>query len=123
MRLLIFFNTSRRGHQRSRFLKKHMAITIKNRHMAIHLIETNKTYWHVGREKYTITRIKKRNTVYMNEGDSLFDTFEDAQSYLLSILKAEHAQAIADISRLSIELTAIETKIRIINTSSEQDYE
>ena len=90
--------------------------------MAIHLVETDKTYWHVGREKYTLTRIKKRNTVYMGESDSLFDTFEDAQSHLLSILKADHAQAVADISRLSIELTAIEAKIRIINTSSEQDY-
>jgi len=99
-----------------------MSITIKNRHMAIHLVETDKTYWHVGREKCTLTRIKKRNTVYMGEGDSLFDTFEEAQSYLLSILKADHAQAVADISRLSIELTAIEAKIRIVNTSTEQDY-
>ena len=90
--------------------------------MAIHLIETDKIYWHVNREKYTLTRIKKKNTVYMKEGDSLFDSFEDAQSYLLSILKADHAQAVADISRLSIELTAIEAKIRIINTSTEQDY-
>lgn len=90
--------------------------------MSIHLVETDKTYWHVVREKYTITRIKKKNTVYMREGDSLFDTFEDAQSYLLSILKADHAQAVADISQLSIELTAIEAKIRIINTSTEQDY-
>ena len=98
-----------------------MSITIKNRHMAIHLVETDKTYWHVGREKYTITRIKKR-TVYMREGDSLFDTFAEAQGYLLSILKADHAQAVADISRLSIETTVIEAKIRIVNTSSEQDY-
>ena len=90
--------------------------------MAIHFIETDKTYWHVGREKYTITRIKKRNTVYMGEGDSLFDTFAAAQDYLLQALKADHAQAIADIARLSIELTAIEAKIRIVNTSSEQDY-
>ena len=104
------------------FLTKRMSITIKNRHMAIHLVETDKTYWHVGREKYTLTRIKKRNTVYMGEGDSLFDTFGEAQSHLLSILKAEHAQAVADISRLSIELTAIEAKIRIINTSTEEDY-
>lgn len=89
--------------------------------MAIHLIETDKTYWHVVREKYTITRIKKI-TVYMREGDSLFDTFAEAQDYLLQALKADHAQAVADISRLSIELTAIEAKIRIINTSSEQDY-
>ena len=90
--------------------------------MAIHLVETDKTYWHVGREKYTITCIKKRNTVYMKEGDSLFDSFEAAQDYLWQALKADHAQAVADISRLSIELTAIEAKIRIINTSSEQDY-
>jgi len=95
---------------------------LKTKHMAIHLVETDKTYWHVGREKYTLTRIKKRNTVYMGEGDSLFDTFAEAQSHLLSILKADHAQAVADISRLSIEMTAIEAKIRIINTSSEQDY-
>ena len=90
--------------------------------MAIHLVETDKTYWHVSREKHTLTRIKKRNTVYMREGDSLFDSFEDAQSYLLSILKADHAQALTDISRLSIELTAIETKIRFVNTSNEKDY-
>ena len=86
------------------------------------MVETDKTYWHVGREKYTLTRIKKRNTVYMREGDSLFDSFEAAQDYLLQVLKADHAQAIADISRLSIGLTAIETKIRIINTSTEEDY-
>ena len=90
--------------------------------MAIYSIETYKTYWHVNREKYTITRIKKRNTVYMGEGDSLFDTFAEAQGYLLSILKADHAQAIADISRLSIETTAIEAKIRFVNTSTEADY-
>ena len=114
MRLLIFFHTSRRGHQRSRFLKPNA--------MAIHLVETDKTYWHVGREKYTLTRIKKRNTVYMKEGDSLFDTFAAAQDYLLQALKADHAQAIADMSRLSIEMTAIEAKIRIINTSTEEDY-
>ena len=90
--------------------------------MAIYSIETHKTYWHVNREKCTITRIKKRNTVYMKDGDSLFDSFEAAQDYLLQALKADHAQAIADISRLSIELTAIETKIRFVNTSSEQDY-
>ena len=54
--------------------------------------------------------------------DCVFDTFEEAQTYLLKLLKADHAQAVADISRLSIELTAIEAKIRIINTSTEQDY-
>lgn len=97
------------------FLTKHA--------MAIYSTETDKTYWHVAREKYTITRINKRNTVYMGEGDSLFDSFDAAQDYLLQALKADHAQAVADISRLSIELTAIEAKIRIINTSSEQDYE
>jgi len=48
----------------------------------------------------------------MGERDGLFDTFAEAQSHLLSILKAEHAQAVADISRLSIELTVIEAKIR-----------
>lgn len=58
----------------------------------------------------------------MGERDGLFDTFAEAQSYLLSILKAEHAQAVADISRLSIELTSIEAKIRIVNTSTEEDY-
>ena len=61
--------------------------------------------------------------------DCVFDTFNEAQSYLLQILKADHAatvaqhtQAIADISRLSIEMTAIEAKIRIVNTSTEEDY-
>ena len=54
--------------------------------------------------------------------DSAFDTFPQAQNHLLNILKAEHAQAVADISRLSIELTAIEAKIRIVNTSTEEDY-
>ena len=90
--------------------------------MAIYSIETDKTYWHVNREKCTLTRIKKRNTVYMREGDSLFDTFAAAQDYLLQALKADHAQAVADISRLSIEMTAIEAKIRIVNTSTEEDY-
>ena len=94
----------------------------KTKYMAIHLIETDKTYWHVSREKCALTRIKKRNTVYTGEGDSLFDSFEAAQDYLLQALKADHAQAIADISRLSIELTAIEAKIRFVNTSSEKDY-
>lgn len=95
---------------------------LKPNAMAIHLAETDKTYWHVNREKCTLTRIKKRNTVYMGEGDSLFDSFEAAQDYLLQALKADHAQAVADISRLSIELTSIEAKIRIVNTSTEQDY-
>ena len=61
--------------------------------------------------------------------DCVFDTFEEAQTYLLKLLKADHAaghamhtQLIADLARLSIELTAIEAKIRIINTSREQDY-
>ena len=54
--------------------------------------------------------------------DCVFDTFEEAQTYLLKLLKSDHAQAIADISRLSIELTAIEAKIRIVNTSTEEDY-
>ena len=54
--------------------------------------------------------------------DCVFDTFEEAQTYLLKLLKADHAQAVADISRLSIETTAIEAKIRIINTSTEEDY-
>ena len=54
--------------------------------------------------------------------DCVFDTFEEAQTYLLKLLKADHAQAVADISRLSIEMTAIEAKIRFVNTSTEQDY-
>ena len=54
--------------------------------------------------------------------DCVFDTFEEAQTYLLKLLKADHAQAVADISRLSIEMTAIEAKIRIVNTSTEQYY-
>jgi len=99
-----------------------MSITIKNRHMAIHLVETDKTYWHVSREKCTLTRIKKRNTVYIGEGDSLFDTFAAAQDYLLQALKADHAQAVADMATLPAKLKVIEAKIRIINTSTEEDY-
>ena len=67
-------------------------------------------------------RLKKDAQVYIGTGDGLFSTFEEAQSYLLTILKHQHAQAVADIARLSIELTAIEAKIRIVNTSTEQDY-
>jgi hypothetical protein len=58
----------------------------------------------------------------MNDEDAFFDTFAEAQSYLLSILKQAHAEAVADIARLSAELTQIESKIRIINTSTEADY-
>ena len=73
--------------------------------------------------RYLHRAIERAGTEYnLDTFDCVFDTFNEAQSYLLSILKADHAQAVADISRLSIELTAIEAKIRIINTSTEQDY-
>ena len=73
--------------------------------------------------RYLHRAIEKAGTEYnLDTFDCVFDTFNEAQNYLLQILKADHAQAIADISRLSIELTAIEAKIRIVNTSSEQDY-
>ena len=73
--------------------------------------------------RYLHRAIERAGTEYnLDTFDCVFDTFEEAQGYLLSILKADHAQAIADISRLSIETTAIEAKIRIINTSTEQDY-
>ena len=73
--------------------------------------------------RYLHRAIERAGTEYnLDTFDCVFDTFNEAQNYLLQILKADHAQAIADISRLSIELTAIEAKIRIVNTSSEQDY-
>ena len=73
--------------------------------------------------RYLHRAIERVGTEYgLDTFDCAFDTFNEAQSYLLSILKADHAQAVADISRLSIELTAIEAKIRIINTSTEEDY-
>ena len=80
--------------------------------------------------RYIHRAIERVGTEYdLDTFDCVFANFEEAQGYLLQILKADHAatvaqhaQAIADISRLSIELTAIEAKIRIINTSSEQDY-
>ena len=102
---------------RSRFFKT-------KRTMAwIKKVITQKERWHVDYDKCSMCRLKKDAQVYTGAGDGLFTTFEEAQSYLLTILKHQHAQAIADISRLSIELTAIEAKIRIINTSTEQDYE
>ena len=74
--------------------------------------------------RYLHRAIERAGTEYnLDTFDCVFDTFNEAQNYLLQILKADHAQAIADISRLSIELTAIEAKIRIVNTSTEQDYE
>lgn len=54
--------------------------------------------------------------------DCAFDSFEEAQNHLLSILKTDHAQVVADIAALPSKLKVIEGKIRIINTSSEQDY-
>jgi hypothetical protein len=69
-----------------------------------------------------ITRIKEKKSLYMNENDGIFETFIEAQNFLLQVLKETHAQAIADIARLSAELTQIEAKIRIVNVSSEQDY-
>ena len=73
--------------------------------------------------RYLHRAIERAGTEYnLDTFDCVFDTFEEAQSYILSILKADHAQAVADISRLSIEMTAIEAKIRIINTSTEEDY-
>ena len=92
------------------------------RTMAIHSTHQDKQYWLVNCKEFTIEHIKNRIWVYMGERDGLFDTFAEAQSHLLSILKADHAQAVADISRLSIEMTAIEAKIRFVNTSTEQDY-
>lgn len=91
--------------------------------MAIHSTHPDKQYWLVNCEEFTIERINNQTWVYISKRGGLFDTFEEAQDYLLQALKADHAQALADISRLSIGLTAIEAKIRIINTSSEQDYE
>ena len=90
--------------------------------MAIHSTHQDKQYWRVNCKEFTIEHIKNQIWVYMGERDGLFDTFDEAQSYLLNILKADHAQAVADISRLSIEVTVIEAKIRIINTSTEEDY-
>lgn len=103
-----------RGHQRPCFFK--------TKHMAFHSTNPDKTYWLVNCEEFTIERIKNQIWVYISERGGLFDSFEEAQDYLLQALKADHAQAVADISRLSIELTAIEAKIRIVNTSSEKDY-
>ena len=78
--------------------------------------------WYVDYNKCSICRLEKGVQLYAGTGDGLFSSFENAQSYLLTILKHQHAEAVADISRLSIELTAIEAKIRIINTSTEEDY-
>ena len=73
--------------------------------------------------RYLHRAIEKAGTEYnLDTFDCVFDTFEEAQSYLLGILKADHAQAVADISQLSIEMTVIEAKIRIVNTSTEEDY-
>ncbi len=95
--------------------------------MAIHSFLTKrsilpaKTYWLVN-EEFTIEHINNQTWVYIGERGGLFDSFEEAQDYLLQVLKETHAQAIADIARLSAELTQIEAKIRIVNVSSEQDY-
>ena len=90
--------------------------------MAFYSTNQDKTYWLANCEEFTIEHIKNQTWVYVGPRGGFFDSFEEAQNHLLTILKADHAQAIADISRLSIGLTAIEAKIRIINTSSEQDY-
>ena len=90
--------------------------------MAYLSTKADKEYWLTNCTDGKIEHIKNQIWVYTGERDGLFDTFEEAQSHLLSILKADHAQAIADISSLSIQLTAIEAKIRIINTSTEEDY-
>ena len=110
------FSIVQRGHVRPCFFKT-------KRTMAwIKKVTTQKERWHVDYDKCSMCRLKKDAQVYIGAGDGLFSTFEEAQSYLLTILKHQHAQALADISRLSIETTAIEAKIRIVNTSSEQDY-
>ena len=114
MRLLIF-SILERGHVRPCFLKPNAMAWIKK-------VITQKERWHVDYDKCSMCRLKKDAQVYIGAGDGLFSTFEEAQSYLLTILKHQHAQAVADISRLSIELTAIEAKIRIVNTSTEEDY-
>ena len=73
--------------------------------------------------RYLHRAIERAGTEYnLDTFDCVFDTFNEAQNYLLQILKADHAQAVADISRLSIEMTAIESKIRFVNTSTEEDY-
>jgi hypothetical protein len=90
--------------------------------MAIYFIRPDKTYWRVRHEGRNIEKIEQQEKLYMHDQDAYFDTFAEAQTYLLSILKQAHAEAVADIARLSAELTQIESKIRIINTSTEQDY-
>jgi hypothetical protein len=90
--------------------------------MAIYFIRPDKTYWRVGYKGRNIEKIQNQEILYMNDQDAYFDTFAEAQSYLLILLKQAHAEAVADIARLSAELTQIESKIRIINTSTEQDY-
>ena len=90
--------------------------------MAIVFVKPHEAYWHVSYKQHMITRIKEKKSVYMDENDGIFETFIEAQNFLLQVLKETHAQAIADIARLSAELTQIEAKIRIVNVSSEQDY-
>lgn len=83
---------------------------------------TQKEHWHVDYDKCSMCRLKKDAQVYIGAGDGLFSNFKEAQSYLLTILKHQHAQVVADIATLPAKLKAIEAKIRIVNTSSEQDY-
>jgi hypothetical protein len=90
--------------------------------MAIHSTNPAKTYWLVN-EEFTIEHIKNQTWAYIGERGGLFDSFEEAQDHLLSILKADHAQVIADIATLPAKLKVIEAKIRIVNVSSEQDYQ
>ena len=80
--------------------------------------------------RYNDRAIERVETEYnLDTFDCSFDSYGEAQAYLLQILKADHAatvaqhtQAITDIERLSAELKVIEAKIRIINTSTEEDY-
>lgn len=90
--------------------------------MAIVFVKPHEAYWHVSYNRHMITRIKEKKSVYMDENDGIFETFIEAQNFLLQVLKETHAQAVADIARLTAELTQIESKIRIINTSTEADY-
>lgn len=91
--------------------------------MAIHSTNPDKTYWLANCEEFTIERIKNQTRVYISERGGLFDSFEEAQDYLLQALKADHAQLIVDMATLPAKLKVIEGKIRIVNVSSEQDYQ
>lgn len=90
--------------------------------MAIHSTNPDKQYWLVNCEEFTIERINNQTWVYVGPRGGLFDTFAEAQDYLLQALKADHAQVVADIATLPAKLKAIEAKIRFVNTSSAEDY-